>query len=408
MTLAAAVDYPFAAPFADPQGSPIRELFKHVGKPGMISFAGGYPSAELFDREGIAAAFADAARDDPVACLQYGDTAGQPGLRAALADWMTRARGVACDASQVLVTTGSQQGFDLLVRALIEPGDVALVEAPAYPAALQALRLAGAKLVPVRTDADGVDPDALAAQLAAWPAAERRPKLLYTVPTFANPTGATLPPARRARLAAVAADARLVLVEDDPYADLRFAGEPVKPVLAHDGASDWTVYLGSLSKIVAPGLRIGWAVAPAAVLRRMTVAKQTSDLCTAPIAQEAIRRYLASGRLAAHLRTIAQTYGSRCRALVSALAQFVPDDVEWREPSGGMFVWARLGGGRYASEVLKRALEHNVMYVPGAAFYARDADAGSLRLSFAAPGEAEIFEGVRRLRAALAACRQRT
>ncbi|WP_155490739.1 aminotransferase class I/II-fold pyridoxal phosphate-dependent enzyme, partial [Burkholderia mallei] len=181
----------------------------------------------------------------------------------------------------------------------------------------------------------------------------------------------TLPPARRARLAAVAADARLVLVEDDPYADLRFAGEPVKPVLAHDGASDWTVYLGSLSKIVAPGLRIGWAVAPAAVLRRMTVAKQTSDLCTAPIAQEAIRRYLASGRLAAHLRTIAQTYGSRCRALVSAL-------------------------------------EHNVMYVPGAAFYARDADAGSLRLSFAAPGEAEIFEGVRRLRAALAACRQRT
>ncbi|MGV4714684.1 aminotransferase class I/II-fold pyridoxal phosphate-dependent enzyme, partial [Burkholderia pseudomallei] len=185
-------------------------------------------------------------------------------------------------------------------------------------------------------------------------------------------------------------------------------GEPVKPVLAHDGASDWTVYLGSLSKIVAPGLRIGWAVAPAAVLRRMTVAKQTSDLCTAPIAQEAIRRYLASGRLAAHLRTIAQTYGSRCRALVSALAQFVPDDVEWREPSGGMFVWARLGGGRDASEVLKRALEHNVMYVPGAAFYARDADAGSLRLSFAAPGEAEIFEGVRRLRAALAACRQRT
>lgn len=181
-------------------------------------------------------------------------------------------------------------------------------------------------------------------------------KLLYTVPTFANPTGATLPPARRARLAAVAADARLVLVEDDPYADLRFAGEPVKPVLAHDGASDWTVYLGSLSKIVAPGLRIGWAVAPAAVLRRMTVAKQTSDLCTAPIAQEAIRRYLASGRLAAHLRTIAQTYGSRCRALVSALAQFVPDDVEWREPSGGMFVWARLGGGRDASEVLKRAL----------------------------------------------------
>ncbi|SMF98916.1 Sulfite reductase [NADPH] flavoprotein alpha-component [Burkholderia singularis] len=400
-----ATAYPFAAPFADPQGSPIRELFKHVGKPGMISFAGGYPSADLFDREGMAAALADACRDDPVACLQYGDTAGQPGLRRALAHWMASARGVHCDASRILVTTGSQQGFDLLVRTLIEPGDAALVEAPAYPAALQALRLAGARLVAVRTDGGGVDPDALAAQLAAWPAAERRPKLLYTVPTFANPTGATLPPARRAALAALAARERIVLVEDDPYADLRFTGEPVAPILGCDGAQDWTVYLGSLSKIVAPGLRIGWAVAPEAIARRMTVAKQTSDLCTAPLAQEAIRRYLDSGRLAVHLRTIARTYGDRCRALISALRQFVPDDVEWREPAGGMFVWARLTRGRDATALLKHALEHNVMYVPGAAFYASAADTASLRLSFAAPDEAEIFEGVRRLRAALAAGR---
>lgn len=394
--------YPFAAPFADPQGSPIRELFKHLGKPGMISFAGGYPSAELFDREGIAAAFADACRDDPLACLQYGDTAGSPGLRRSLAKWMTDTRGVPCDAEQVLVTTGSQQGFDLLLRTLIEPGDIALVESPAYPAALNALRLMGARIVPVRTDARGVDPAALRAQLAAWPSAERRPKLLYTVPTFANPTGATLPPERRVALAQLAGDAGIVLVEDDPYADLRFTGEPVPPILACDGAAPWTVYLGSLSKIVAPGLRIGWAVAPAAIARRMTIAKQTSDLCTAPVAQEAMRRYLDSGRLVEHLRTIAQTYRNRCAALTRALRQFVPDDVEWREPDGGMFVWARLAGGRDASDVLKRALEHNVMYVPGAAFYACDADRSSLRLSFAAPGEAEIFEGVRRLRAAFA------
>ncbi|WP_323122671.1 aminotransferase-like domain-containing protein [Burkholderia alba] len=395
--------YPFAAPFADPQGSPIRELFRHLGKPGMISFAGGYPSPDLFDRDGIAAALADACRDDPVACFQYGDTAGSPGLRRSLVAWMAQARGVSCDAEQVLVTTGSQQGFDLLLRVLIAPGDAALVEAPAYPAALQALRLAGARIVPVPTDEHGIEPDALRALLAAWPSAERRPKLLYTVPTFANPTGATLPPGRRAALAQLAVEHGFVLIEDDPYADLRFAGEPVAPILACSGAAAWTVYLGSLSKVVAPGLRIGWAVAPAAIARRMIVAKQTSDLCTAPFAQEAMRRYLDSGRLAAHLRTIAHTYGSRCRAMTRALRQFVPEDVEWREPAGGMFVWARLTGGRDAGEVLKRALEHNVMYVPGRAFYASDADPASLRLSFAAPGEAEIFEGVRRLRAALAA-----
>ncbi|WDD91441.1 PLP-dependent aminotransferase family protein [Burkholderia sp. FERM BP-3421] len=398
----AAIEYPFAAPFADPQGSPIRELFRHLGKPGMISFAGGYPSPDLFDRDGIAAALADACRDDPLACLQYGDTAGAPGLRRALAEWMTQMRGVSCEPDQVLVTTGSQQGFDLLLRTLIEPGDAALVEAPAYPAALQALRLAGATIVPVATDAHGIDADALHAQLAAWPAARPRPKLLYTVPTFANPTGATLPAERRAALARLAQEHRFVLVEDDPYADLRFAGEPLAPILACAGAADWTVYLGSLSKIVAPGLRIGWAVAPAAIARRMTVAKQTSDLCTAPVAQEAVRRYLDSGRLAGHLRTIARAYGGRCDAMMRALQAFLADDITWSAPSGGMFVWARLTGGRDAAEVLKRALEHNVMYVPGSAFYACDADPATLRLSFAAAGEAEIFEGVRRLRAALA------
>lgn len=395
--------YEFATPLREPQGSPIRELFKYLGRPGMISFAGGYPSKDLFDREGLAKALDAAYRGDPIACLQYGDTAGAPLLRRSLARLMD-ARGVACSADDIVVTTGSQQGFDLLLRTLIAPGDTALIEEPAYPAAIAALRLAGANIVTVRTDRDGIDVDALAAQLDAWPAASR-PKLLYTVPTFANPTGATLTRERREALVRLAAERRIVLVEDDPYGELRFSGTSVPPILALadacPGARDWVVYFSSLSKIVAPGLRIGWAIAPAPIMRRMIVAKQTSDLCTAPLSQETARHYLDSDSLALHLRSIVGAYRSRCEAMLKALAHFAPQDVEFSAPEGGMFVWARLTGGRDAAEVLKRAIERNVMFVPGNAFFVREPDASSLRLSFAAPSEAEAFEGVRRLASAL-------
>lgn len=396
-------DYEFAAPFRAPRGSPIRELFKYVGRPGMISFAGGYPSKDLFDREGLAQALDAAYRNDPIACLQYGDTAGAPLLRASLARLMT-ARGVSCLPEDIIVTTGSQQGFDLLLRTLIAPGDTALIEEPAYPAAIQALRLAGANIVTVRTDRNGIDVDALAVQLDALSGANK-PKLLYTVPTFANPTGATLPRARREALVRLAAARRIVLVEDDPYGELRFSGTPVPPILALadacPGAREWVVYFGSLSKIVAPGLRIGWTIAPAPIARRMIVAKQTSDLCTAPLSQETARHYLDSGSLEPHLRSIAGAYRSRCEALLNALAHFAPREVEFSAPEGGMFVWARLTGGRDAGDLLKRAIERNVMFVPGAAFFVREPDSSSLRLSFAAPSEAEAFEGARRFASAL-------
>ena len=405
LTKPAADLYDFTGPFKAPQGSAIRELFKYLSRPGMISFAGGYPSKDLFDRAGIGQAMEDAYASDPIACLQYGDTAGSPALRRAILRLMSE-RGVTREVDDVIVTTGSQQGLDLLIKILVAPGDAVLIEEPAYPAAIQALRLAGAKLLPVRTDAQGIDVDALTEQLEALDPATR-PKLLYTVPTFANPTGATLPAARREALARLAMRFRFVLVEDDPYGELRFSGEPVKPITALadaiPGARDWVVYFGSLSKIVAPGLRIGWSIAPPAITRRMLVAKQTSDLCTSPLAQETARHYLERGRLAEHVQTIALAYRKRCEALSSALRQFVPDEIEYVMPEGGMFVWARLKGGRHSADLLKRAIEQNVIYVPGPAFYARDPDESSMRLSFAAaPGEAEVFEGVRRLKLALA------
>jgi DNA-binding transcriptional MocR family regulator len=403
MSTAAAGQYAFSAPFRAPRASPIRELYKYLARPGMISFAGGYPSQDLFDRDGIGRALDEAYRGDPVACLQYGDTAGAPALRRALVRLMSE-RGVACEIDDLVVTSGSQQGLDLLIRTLVAPGDTVLIEEPAYPAAIQALRLAGARLIAVRTDAQGIDVDALATQLQAL-APDEAPKLLYTTPTCANPTGATLPAARRAALARLAMRFHFVLVEDDPYGELRFSGEAVPPIIALaatiPGARDWVVYLGSLSKIVAPGLRIGWAIAPAAITWRMLVAKQVSDLSTSPLVQEAVCRYLDSGRLAAHLPSITLAYRKRCDALASALHQFMPDDVAFVAPQGGMFIWARLEQGRSATALLKRAIERNVIYVPGPAFFVDEPDESSMRLSFAAPGEAEVFEGVRRLKLAL-------
>ncbi|MDR6393208.1 PLP-dependent aminotransferase family protein [Paraburkholderia phenoliruptrix] len=393
--------YEFTAPFQHPSGSPIRELFKYLGEPGMISFAGGYPASDLFDVEGLQQAEARAYRDANL-CLQYGPTDGLPGLKRELVNLMAR-RGVACAPSEMLVTTGSQQGLDLLLRVLVNPGDVALTEQPAYPATLQALRLQQAKVVTLPVDAHGLDVDHLATLLGSGTLA--RPKLLYTVPTFANPTGATLARERRIALLKLAVQYRFVIVEDDPYGDLRFSGEAVPSILALteevQGSRDWVVHFASLSKIVAPGLRVGWTIAPAEIARRCVIAKQTVDLCSAPWTQAIAAEYLADGALERHLPRITAMYGRKCEALCNALHAQLGDVLQFHRPEGGMFVWARLtGSGADSSELLQRAIGNKILFVPGKAFFADNVDAASLRLSFAAPGMADIEEGVRRLKRA--------
>ncbi|MBB3012755.1 PLP-dependent aminotransferase family protein [Cupriavidus alkaliphilus] len=394
--------YPFVPALREPEGSPIRELFKYLSDPEMISFAGGYPSAALFDADGIGAASARVLRERPAECLQYGATEGAPALRDALVALMA-GRGAAVTREQLLVTSGSQQGFDFLVRALVEPGSVVLVEEPTYSATLQALRLAGAEVRGVPSDRHGMDVDALAAMLADGAV---RPRLIYTVPTFANPTGATLSPERRLRLLELAARHQVVLVEDDPYGALSFDGAAPPSLLALcdqvPGARPWLVHLASLSKTLAPGLRIGWMVAAPEIVRRAVIAKQVSDLCTPPWIQLAVTQYLADGRLCAQVEREIAFYRDKRDRLAEALCQAFGERIRFALPAGGMFLWAALEGVDDAAALLPHAIAEKVLFVPGAGFYAQRRPRPAFRLSFAGAAPEQIAEGVARLKRAAA------
>ncbi|GAA5232686.1 PLP-dependent aminotransferase family protein [Verticiella sediminum] len=396
------MSFAFAERYREPAGSPIRELFPYLSLPGMISFAGGYPSAGLFDAEGLRVAAGNALLEAG-ASLQYGPTQGDPLLVQALVQ-ACGARGIACAPADVLVTTGSQQAFDLLVRTGIDPGDVVCVESPTYPAVLQTLRLAGARIQDVPVDAEGLDVDALADWLRGCAPADR-PKLVYTVPTFSNPSGTTLSPARREALVALAREYGFLIVEDDPYSELRFAGAPVASLYrvgaAAGGGDNPVIYLSSLSKTVAPALRIGWMVGRADVLRRCTVAKQTADLCTSGLAQRIAAAYLDSGRYAPTVARACAEYAARMRAMMQALRADLAEWLDAVEPAGGMFVWARARRPLDAERLFKAAVEARVLFVPGKAFRAVPTSGTALRLSFAASGVEAIEEGMRRLGQAL-------
>ncbi|HEV7808172.1 MAG TPA: PLP-dependent aminotransferase family protein [Solirubrobacteraceae bacterium] len=384
---------------ADVQSSPVRDILRLTQRAEVISFAGGLPAPELFPAEMVAQAFATALSPTVVArALQYSSTEGDPQLRALLAARFA-GRGLEAHADEILVTTGSQQALGLVSSVLLDPGDAVLVENPSYLAALQCFGFAGARLVTAPCDEDGLDPEALPALIA-----EHRPKFLYVVPTFQNPTGRTLPAPRRRRLAQIAAEHGLWLVEDDPYGELRYDGEPLAPIASHPGARDRTVTVSSLSKVLAPGLRIGFLRAPAALLGPMTVAKQAADLHTSTVDQHAARESLHHGDLDEHIEHICAAYRRRRDALLGGLARALPPGSTFNRPAGGMFVWARLPEGWDASELLRAALTHDVAFVPGAPFYATDPDPRTLRLSFTTHPPAEIVEGLARLARAAVEC----
>ncbi len=380
------------------RSSPVREILALTERPGVISFAGGLPAPELFDHAGLHDAYSAVLGSAAAAgrSLQYSTTEGDPALRAAVADRLT-ARGLPTGPDDLLITSGSQQALTLLATVLLEPGDTILVEEPSYLAALQVFALAGARCVPVPCDDDGLDPEAVGAL-----AVEHGAKLLYTIPTFHNPTGRTLPLERRTALAEVAARVGLWLVEDDPYGELRYSGERLPALATLPGAEDRTLAISTLSKIAAPGLRIGWVRTPQELRRPLTIAKQAADLHSSTVDQAAAARWLADVDLEGHLATLRREYGARRDALLAGLADALPAGSTHNHPEGGMFVWARLPDGHDADALLKAALEHDVAFVPGYPFFAAEPDHASLRFSFTAHPPHEIAEGLQRLaRAAL-------
>jgi len=379
----------------------VRELARLMSDPEMISLAGGYPGPELFDRDGIRAAADEALSQMPVAALQYGPTDGLPALREAIAAWMHDC-GTPCSAADLLVTSGSQQGFDLLVRTLLQAGDCAVVERPTYTGPLRVLKVAGVETLTVGVDAQGLDVDEFETLLRERArSGARLPRLLYVVPTFANPSGATMTLERRLKLLALALEFRVVVVEDDPYGELRFEGERVPHLAALTdrvpGSRPWVVHLGSVSKIIAPGMRIGWLLAEGAIRRPCMLAKQLDDISNPGFTQATVERYMAAGRLKRHLPHIVAAYAERARATREALATELGGRFQCNVPQGGMFMWGRLAGERDARTLLKHAIANKVTFVPGDIYFADRSDPLALRLSFSTPTPEQIREGVRRI-----------
>ena len=393
----------FASRLDNVETSAIRELFKLLGKPGIISFAGGFPDSAMFDVEGLKEASNKALTEEPGGALQYGATEGYEPLRSQLSSFM-KTKGVDVEPSGLIVTTGSQQALDLLGKTMISPGDKVIVEGPTFLATIQCFRLYGAQLISAPIDANGVKTDELEKLIA-----EHKPKFVYLIPTFGNPSGAMLTLERRKKVLELAVKYQTLIVEDDPYGDLYFGEAPPPSILALSkdvpGSRELLAHCGSLSKVLSPGLRIGWMIAPAELLAKATMCKQFSDAHTSTFAQATAAQYLKSGRMPATLAHVREVYGQRAQAMGAALKRELGDAVSFTQPQGGLFFWARLTGANGkladAGELAKRAIEQLVAFVPGAPFYAEKPDMATLRLSFATADVAKIEEGVKRLGQAL-------
>ena len=394
----------FADRLNNVETSAIRELFKLLGKPGIISFAGGFPDSAMFDVEGIRAASNAALAEEPGAALQYGATEGYNPLREQLAAFMTAKGATDVAADNLIVTTGSQQALDLLGKTLISPGDKVIVEGPTFLATIQCFRLYGAELISAPIDGNGVKTEELEKLIA-----EHKPKFVYLIPTFGNPSGAMLSLERRKAVLEMAVKHNTLIVEDDPYGDLYFGDAPPPSLLnlsaTVPGSRDLLVHCGSLSKVLSPGLRVGWMIAPAELLGKATMCKQFSDAHTSTFAQATAAQYLKAGRMPdtlAHVRTV---YAERAQAMGDALRKELGDAIEFVQPQGGLFVWARLtgAGGKVAdgNVFAKRAIDKGVAFVPGTPFFCANPDPATLRLSFATADVDKIREGVARLAQAL-------
>lgn len=387
--------YRFAARTAGLKPSAIREILKVTASPDVISFAGGLPAPELFPVDAVASAAQAVLSTDGSAALQYGLTEGHLPLREWVCAHLAATVGVSAAPDEVLITHGSQQALDLVAKVLLDPGDLVVTENPAYLGALQAFHAYEARAVGLASDEHGLRPDALRSFLETSPV---RPKLLYLIPNYQNPTGVTLSAQRRAEIAQTAAHHGVPVLEDDPYGALRFCGEALPALATFPGARD-CLYLGTSSKILAPGLRVAWLVVTNRALReKLTTAKQAADLHTSSFTQRLVHHYVSRpGVLHSHVSTLRAVYARRREVMLAALDRHLPAGCSWTKPDGGLFLWATLPRSIDTTDLLRAAAREKIAFVPGAPFWVGEPVRNTLRLNFSNASESAIREGIARL-----------
>ena len=398
--MATSWEYRYAQRMKGMKSSVVREILKLLSQPDMISFAGGMPAPELFPLKEIEQACVEVLREQGSSALQYSISEGYVPLREFIVQKMAR-YGIVASADNVLITTGSQQGLDLVARVLLDPGDVIIVEAPTFVGALQSFTAYQPSYASVPLDDEGMMVDVLKGKIV-----ETHPKFMYVLPNFHNPAGVTLPKTRREKLVALAHEYGVPILEDDPYGELRFEGEHVEPLVVLSARQNGqqsgyfegdVIYMSTFSKTLAPGLRLGWLVAPVEVIKKLVQAKQGADLHTSTFDQMIAYEVVSDGFLDEHVKEIRQTYRQRRDAMLAAMERFFPDGTTWTRPQGGLFLWVRLPEGVDCEDLVKEAIEQKVAFVPGTAFYADGRGHDSLRLTFATCSVDSIDEGIKRL-----------
>jgi len=393
----------FAARTKVMRSSAMRDLMAVTTRPEVISLAGGLPDTSTFPPDTFAAVTQRIAAESCAKALQYGPTEGLAETRDCIAEVMG-AEGMSVDPDDLLVTTGGQQVLDLVTKTLVDPGDVVIAEGPTYPGAVPVFSAYQAEVVQIEMDAHGMRVDLLEQTLDRL---ECRPKFIYTVPTFQNPGGVTMSLARRRRLVEIAHERELLVLEDNPYGLLRYEGDPLPPLYALDhgglaqapgrAASGFVMYLGTFSKILSPGIRLGWVAAPGPVLEKINLGKQSTDLCTSTLSQLMVQAYFERASWRDYVSSLVEIYRARRDTMLDALAEHFPPQAEWTRPGGGLFVWATLPDFIDTSDLLARALRDNVAFVPGESAYLDGRGRSSMRLNFSASSGEAIREGIRRI-----------
>ena len=380
--------------------SAIREVLKLTQRPDIISFAGGLPSPESFPSEHLKRIVCELLDSEEAShALQYGTTEGDPGLRSLLVE-RYRKQGLDIELKNLMITTASQQALDLLPKIFINPGDKIICGLPSYLGGISAFSFYGARLEGIKLDKHGMRSDLLEKSLNRMKAFGEKPKFIYTIPDFQNPAGITMPESRRREIIDIAVKYDILIVEDSPYRELRYEGKHQKMIYALDN-SDRVISIGTFSKIVAPGFRIGWVIAHEEIIDKLVIAKQTADLCTSPFVQKIAARYMASGFFESHITKISALYREKRDIMLNALKQYMPPGVSWTEPEGGLFLFLTLPEYMDAEKLFTDAIEEKVAYVLGTVFYCDGSGRNTMRLNFSFASKEMNTEGVRRLAAAI-------